>query len=115
MILIHLLCLMHPFVENGRVCLPMDMDGNCFFRGISDQLYRDSGRRHLEVRQQVLGYVANNQDEFLTQFTAILAAAADDDDEFDEFEDWNSYVSSMRRDGSWAGDIEVTAATRVYR
>jgi hypothetical protein len=42
----------------------IEPDGNCLFRSISDQLYRDLGQNHEAVRQDVCDFIEGHQEEF---------------------------------------------------
>ncbi|EFJ40092.1 hypothetical protein VOLCADRAFT_100184, partial [Volvox carteri f. nagariensis] len=72
-------------------------DGNCFFRALGDQLQGDE-RQHVQLRQRVVSYMLDHQDDF--------APFVEDDERFD------SYVARMKKDGVWAGYMEVVAASR---
>ncbi|KXZ46175.1 hypothetical protein GPECTOR_46g244 [Gonium pectorale] len=72
-------------------------DGNCFFRALSDQLQGDE-KSHGQLRARVVGYIGEHQDDF--------APFIEDDESF------GSYVARMRKDGTWAGYMEVVAASR---
>ena len=82
-------------------------DGNCLFRSLSDQLYRDSGDRHGEIRKDVCDFLSQNEEDF-APFMVF-------DDEDEDATDFESYISTMRDDGEWGGNIELMAAARLYR
>ncbi|GLI63326.1 hypothetical protein VaNZ11_006243 [Volvox africanus] len=75
-------------------------DGNCFFRALSDQLQGDE-RQHVQIRQRVVSYMVEHQEDF-TPFV-------EDDESFD------SYIARMKKDGVWAGYMEVVAASRCLQ
>ena len=67
-------------------------DGNCFFRAICDQ--RDGSEiHHLDVREEVCEYMEKHEEDF--------RPFVEDDEE------WSVYLARMRKDGSWAGNMEV--------
>jgi len=35
----------------------MELDGNCFYRSVSDQLFRDQGNGHVVVRHQINNHI----------------------------------------------------------
>ncbi|GLC46448.1 hypothetical protein PLESTF_000847500 [Pleodorina starrii] len=72
-------------------------DGNCFFRALGDQLQGDE-RQHVQLRQRVVSYIFDHQEDF--------SPFVEDDESFD------SYIARMKKDGVWAGYMEVVAASR---
>lgn len=88
----------------------MAADGNCLFRSLSDQLYFDYGSRHLEIRDDVVDYMEGHKDDF------VVFLVLDDKDSNDEdAADFESYCNEMRNDGTWGGNLELVAASRMYR
>uniref|UniRef100_A0A7S1FUY1 OTU domain-containing protein n=1 Tax=Corethron hystrix TaxID=216773 RepID=A0A7S1FUY1_9STRA len=90
----------------------MAADGNCLFRALSDQLFFDWGRLHDQVRSDVMDYIEESPDEF--KFF-LYSEDDDDDDDEDIDEIFRDYVKSMREDAEWGGDVEIVAASRLYR
>lgn len=84
--------------ENGFKRVVIDSDGNCIFSSVSDQLY---GRNHQkEIRKFVCDYMEIEKDyfrPFITHQNGILR-----------------YISEMREDGKWAGDIELQVLSEIY-
>ena len=75
-------------------------DGNCFFRAICDQ--RDGSEiHHLDVREEVCEYMEKHEEDF--------RPFVEDDEE------WSVYLARMRKDGSWAGNMEVQACARLLK
>ena len=75
-------------------------DGNCFFRAICDQ--KDGSEiHHLDLRREVCDYMEKHEDDF--------RPFVEDDEE------WTAYLARMRKDGSWAGNMEVQACARVLK
>lgn len=85
----------------------MEADGNCLFRSLSDQLYRDYGKQHEKVRHEICHFLVQNKEEF-----SIFLLLDDDQEDICDFE---SYVSEMRKDGTWGGDVEIVCAARLYK
>eukprot|EP00958_Prasinococcus_capsulatus_P001921 scaffold175_cov414-Prasinococcus_capsulatus_cf.AAC.29 len=74
----------------------MDADGNCMFRAVSDQLDGDDDdRAHLGRRKKVVDYMEAHEEQF--------APFLEDD------QDWKTYCSNMREDGTWGGHLELQA------
>jgi OTU domain-containing protein 3 len=88
----------------------MNADGNCLFRALSDQLYGDMGICHDHVRSDICDFMADNQDDF-----KVFLVFDDEGDEGEDAKDFDSYISSMRQDGDWGGNLELVAAARLYR
>jgi hypothetical protein len=93
-------------LDQGRIVLEMEADGNCLFRSLSDQLYGDGGEMHRVVRREVCDYLSRNGEEF-GDFLLI-----DDDDE--DVSGLDGYVERMKQDGRWGGNVEVVVASRAY-
>jgi len=95
-------------VQDGpRSIVDIEADGNCLFGAISDQLYHDSGNLHAEIRHQVCDYIEAMREEF-ENFVMM-----EEDDE--DVADFDSYVQNMRQDAEWGGNVELVAASRLYR
>ncbi|XP_038883032.1 OVARIAN TUMOR DOMAIN-containing deubiquitinating enzyme 7 isoform X3 [Benincasa hispida] len=75
-------------------------DGNCFFRcrALADQLDGDQ-EEHGKYRKMVVQYILKNREMF--------EPFIEDDVPFDE------YCDSMEKDGTWAGHLELQAASLV--
>lgn len=95
-------------VEDGpRTIIDIEADGNCLFGSVSDQLYHDHGNMQEEVRHEVCDYIEAMREEFEN----FLMLEEDDED----IADFDSYVQAMRKDGEWGGNVELVAASRLYR
>jgi len=72
----------------------MKGDGNCLFRALADQLegYQE---KHAFYRSEVADYLDANKDQFIPFMPDM---------------DFSDYVSKMRRDGYWGGNMELAAA-----
>lgn len=81
----------------------MPGDGNCLFSSLSDQLHHDGGKNHLEVRHAVCNYI----ETFPGEFKDWLCD--------EQIANINAYVQNLRRWGTWGGDVEVNAASKVFR
>ena len=73
-------------------------DGNCFFRAMCDQRWGDEDE-HLHLRRLTIEYMKANKDDF--------EPFIEDD------EKWDAYVERMGEDGTWAGNMELQAASLV--
>lgn len=54
----------HCISDGTMEIVDMEPDGNCLFRSLSDQLFRDHGSNHGEVRQDVCDFMEGHMDEF---------------------------------------------------
>lgn len=105
--------------DGTKSIIEMSADGNCLFRSLSDQLYYDYGNRHVEVRDDVVDYMEDHKDDF------VVFLVLDDQDDSDNRDsgsandndatDFESYCHAMRQDGTWGGNLELVAASKVYR
>jgi len=94
--------------ENGnRNINDMLGDGNCLFRSLSDQLFHDYGNRHEQVRSEICTFLEDNEDEF-----GKFLLMDEDEEEVCKF---GYYISEMRKDGTWGGDVEMVCAARLYK
>ncbi|GAB4817133.1 hypothetical protein N2152v2_004179 [Parachlorella kessleri] len=71
-------------------------DGNCFFRALSDQLHGNEAS-HGQLRAKVMAHVEANSEQY--------EPFVEDDEPFAK------YLARMRKDGTWAGHIELQAAS----
>ena len=85
----------------------MESDGNCLFRSLSDQLFNDYGSKHVDVRNEICDFLEKNE----KKFASFLLLDEDQEDVCC----FNEYVSRMRNDGEWGGDVEIVCATRLYK
>ncbi|GAV80931.1 OTU domain-containing protein [Cephalotus follicularis] len=84
----------------GLKIIQVTADGNCFFRALADQLEGDEDE-HGKYRSMVVQYIAKKREMF--------EPFIEDDVPFDE------YCQSMEKDGTWAGHMELQAASLVTR
>jgi len=76
-------------------------DGNCLFRALADQIHGERGPEgHGDIRRRVLDAIAANEDGFKWFL--------EDDEPFGD------YVSRMRQDGEWGGQLELQVAANLY-
>mmetsp|Transcript_8952 Transcript_8952/g.16126 ORF Transcript_8952/g.16126 Transcript_8952/m.16126 type:complete len:284 (+) Transcript_8952:2009-2860(+) len=95
---------------HGMYIKDVSSDGNCLFRAVLDQLqlfcqYHRSScdcircemlkKKHKALRRAVCDFMQEHEDDF--------APFVEDNREF------NEYVSSLREDGAWAGNMELQA------
>lgn len=82
----------------GLKIIQVTADGNCFFRALADQL-DGSEEEHEKYRNMVVQYILKNREMF--------EPFIEDEVPFDE------YCQSMEKDGTWAGHMELQAASLV--
>ncbi|KAL4378946.1 hypothetical protein GQ457_02G007940 [Hibiscus cannabinus] len=82
----------------GLKIIKVTADGNCFFRALADQLEGDE-EQHGKYRSMVVQYIMKNREMF--------EPFIEDDVPFDV------YCQSMEKDGTWAGHMELQAASLV--
>ncbi|GJD10727.1 OTU domain-containing protein 3 [Galdieria sulphuraria] len=76
----------------------VEKDGNCLFSAVSDQLY-GTPEYHRELRDAVCGFLQSHEEEYSS---------------FVEDKDFQSYISDMRKLGTWAGNLELHAVSILY-
>lgn len=74
-------------------------DGNCLFRAVADQLGEPAA--HASYRARVCDWMAEHPEDFLPFYDGPST--------------YETYVAGMRRDGRWAGNLEVRLEGRVRR
>ncbi|KAK9135934.1 hypothetical protein Syun_015264 [Stephania yunnanensis] len=82
----------------GLKIVQVTADGNCFFRALADQM-EGNEEEHEKYRLRVVKYIKGHREEF--------EPFIEDDVPFDE------YCQSMEKDGTWAGNMELQAASLV--
>uniref|UniRef100_A0A6N2N7D3 OTU domain-containing protein n=1 Tax=Salix viminalis TaxID=40686 RepID=A0A6N2N7D3_SALVM len=82
----------------GLKIVQVTADGNCFFRGLADQL-EGNEEEHGKYRSMVVQYITKTREMF--------EPFIEDDVPFDE------YCQLMEKDGTWAGHMELQAASLV--
>ncbi|CAA0832801.1 SEC-C motif-containing protein / OTU-like cysteine protease family protein [Striga hermonthica] len=82
----------------GLKIIQVTADGNCFFRALADQLDGDEDE-HEKYRNMVVQFIKNNREQF--------EPFVEDEVPFEE------YCRSMGEDGTWAGHVELQAASLV--
>ena len=96
-----------PNLAPGFRVAQMELDGNCFYRSISDQLFRDQGNGHVIVRHQINNHIRRNGEQF-KNFLLL-------NDSNLEITDLGKYIKRMGQDGAWAGHPEIYAAAMCYK
>ncbi|CAH9069483.1 unnamed protein product [Cuscuta europaea] len=82
----------------GLKIIQVTADGNCFFRAVADQL-EGCEDQHEKYRSMVVQYIRRNRERF---------------EPFIEDEvPFVDYCESMEKDGTWAGHMELQAASLV--
>ena len=94
-------------LNQGHLIQEMNADGNCLFRSLSDQLYHDAGSQHALVRNEICNHLSRHR-EWFECFLLMY-------DEDEDVVDFDEYVAKMREDGEWGGNVELVAASRVYK
>ncbi|KAL8473063.1 hypothetical protein ACS0TY_029391 [Phlomoides rotata] len=84
----------------GLKIIHVTADGNCFFRALADQLEGDEDE-HQKYRSMVV--------RFLKEKREMFEPFVEDEVPFDQ------YCKSMEEDGTWAGHMELQAASLVTR
>jgi hypothetical protein len=46
-----------PRLGPGFSVMQMELDGNCFYRSVSDQLFHEEGAEHVIVRHQIINHI----------------------------------------------------------
>ncbi|KAJ8602496.1 hypothetical protein CTAYLR_001246 [Chrysophaeum taylorii] len=87
--------------ELGLGIAVMDGDGNCLFRSLEDQLYGNEGKGHFELRSKIARFEEEEREHF--------EHFVEDDEPFDD------YVARMRTDGEWGGNLEMVAASMLFK
>ncbi|KAG2724367.1 hypothetical protein I3760_01G013900 [Carya illinoinensis] len=82
----------------GLKIVQVTADGNCFFRALADQL-EGNEEEHKKYRSMVVEYILKNREMF--------EPFIEDEVPFDE------YCQSMEKEGTWAGHMELQAASLV--
>ncbi|KZV39741.1 OTU domain-containing protein 3-like [Dorcoceras hygrometricum] len=82
----------------GLKIIQITADGNCFFRALADQLEGNEDE-HEKYRSMVTRFIENNREKF--------EPFVEDEVPFDE------YCRSIQEDGTWAGNMELQAASLV--
>jgi OTU domain-containing protein 3 len=79
----------------GLVIRDIKGDGNCMFRAVADQ-FTGSQENHFDYRHRIVDFMDTHRDVFQPFFY-------EGDGTFD------AYLSKMRRDGEWGGNLELQA------
>lgn len=74
-------------------------DGNCLFRSIADQLEIE-GLEHIGVRETIVRHITENRESY--------EPFIEDDVPFDR------YISSMAKNGTWGGNLELQACSMAF-
>lgn len=79
-------------------------DGNCLFRAISDQIYRNEAF-HTDIRRRIVDFISRKRDLF-RPFV--------ENEEPGQVESIDAYCKRMQQDGQWGGNPELYAAARLF-
>jgi hypothetical protein len=91
-----------PELVPGFSVMQMELDGNCFYHSVSDQLFGDKGAGHVIVCHQINNHIRRNGEEF-KNFLLL-------NDSNLELTDLRKYINQMGQDGAWAGHLEIYVA-----
>ncbi|CAF1160883.1 unnamed protein product [Rotaria sordida] len=83
--------------KKGFIIKPVQEDGACLFRAISDQVFGDE-EMHSIVRQNCMDYIVKNADFFRAYIT----------------EDFDQYITRKRRQNCHGNHIEMIALSELY-
>ena len=81
-----------PKLAPGFRVAQMELDGNCFYRSVSDQLFRDQGNGHVIVRHQINNHIRRNGEKF-KHFLLL-------NDSNLELTDLGKYIKQMGQNGA---------------
>jgi hypothetical protein len=83
-----------PRLAPGFIVMQIELDKNCFYHSVSDQLFRDKGAGHVIVCHQINNHIQRNGEEF-KNFLLINYS-------YLELTDLRNYIDQMGQDGAWA-------------
>uniref|UniRef100_A0A0D9WAY7 OTU domain-containing protein n=1 Tax=Leersia perrieri TaxID=77586 RepID=A0A0D9WAY7_9ORYZ len=84
----------------GLKIVEVNADGNCFFRAIGDQL-EGNEEEHMKYREMIVKYIKEHRVDF--------EPFIEDEVPFEK------YCDNMIKDGTWAGHMELQAASLLTR
>ncbi len=93
-------------LPNECQILNMELDGNCLFHSISDQLNHDNGAQHEFTRHQITNHINRNGEDF-KHFLLLC-------DDHEDISNLDNYIHKMGQNGAWGGHPEVYAAAWCY-
>ncbi len=99
--------------------IPVEADGNCFFRTIAYHLYGDD-EKYQTVRDAVIDEITKNKHLYEECFHSHNSLEdVEGDVPIERFKDFDSYLSDtkrgMSRAGVFANHLEILAASRQYK
>ncbi|CAH0479167.1 unnamed protein product [Peronospora belbahrii] len=93
-------CIRKQLADIGCKLHEVEGDGNCLFRALSDQLFGDQ-QQHKQVRNKIIDYLEKHRNDF--------EPFMEDEEKFEK------YCDRMRGDGTWGGNQELYAASRLFQ
>ena len=80
---------------------PLDAGGggDCFFKSISHQFYRDPSH-HLQIREADVQYLMENPERFIASYVEVS---------------WLRYLSSISKQGTWTDHIIIQAVADLMK
>ena len=97
----------------GFVTRDVDGDGNCQFRAVADQLWRDEAR-HRQVREAAVGWLAANKGGPPDPAMGPDFALANFVDS-EVFADWGAVVKYYSKDASWGDHLTLVAIANHFQ
>ena len=85
--------------KNGLFVKIVSGDGNCLFWSFADQL-DGNPNEHKKYREAAVEYISAHSDDFKNY--------VDDGD-------LEKYLEKMKKDGTWGGQLEITALTKKFK
>lgn len=82
-------------------------DGNCLFRALSYGFFNNQ-EKHKKVRESIVRYVIKNWSEY-------VGFIVGDESHSELIKSSSDYYRYMSKNGIHAGDVELTAAAKIYK
>ena len=87
------------FERKGYRINPIERDGNCLFRAVSDQVYCDHNL-HANIRNLCADFMQEEEKHFSNFILGSM--------------DYTKYISDLRKDGAWGGNYEIIALSKIF-
>ena len=97
----------------------IEPDGNCFYRAIS-YFYRDTEEDYTEFREIITSYIEENMGlyiEYIADEDVDIPKEKENNDEFKQnkkLEYMKNYIKEAKKNGTYAGDIEISTAAILF-
>jgi hypothetical protein len=86
--------------------MQMELDGNCFYRSVSDQLFYNKGAGHIIFVIKLTTFEGTRE-----EFKNFLLI----NDSNLELTDLRNYIDQMEQNGAWAGHPGIYATAWCYK